>query len=108
MCIRDSYDAVEVLGRTAVAGVNFMGPSLANAVTKVGRTLISPERLPSVPGPMPHRAPDMPETQREGAAAVYFPACVNRIFGRPNHVPEGSLATPNAVVELGRRSGAPV
>ncbi|WP_284523322.1 FAD-binding and (Fe-S)-binding domain-containing protein [Corynebacterium aquatimens] len=88
--IAKHYDAVEVLGRTAVAGVNFMGPSLANAVTTVGRTLISPERLPSVPGPMPHRAPDMPETQREGAAAVYFPACVNRIFGRPNHVPEGS------------------
>ncbi|MCP1387027.1 FAD-binding oxidoreductase [Corynebacterium sp. TA-R-1] len=106
--IAEHYDTVETLGRTAVAGVNFMGPGLANAVTKIGRTLVSPERLPSVPGPMPQRAPEMPDTQREGARAVYFPACVNRIFGRPDSVPAGSLDTPHAVVELGRRSGAPV
>lgn len=101
------YGAVESLGRTAVASVNVMGPKLANAVTQVGRALISPERLPSVPGPMPQAGAEMPETFREGATAVYFPACVNRIFGAPN-ASNGSLDNPHAIAELGRRAGAPV
>ena len=105
--IAKGYGAVEALGRTAVSGVNILGPALANAVTQVGRALISPERLPSVPGPMPHKAPQMPETSRSGAAAVYFPACVNRIFGQPAGSAD-QIAVPQAVVELGRRSGAPV
>lgn len=106
--IAKHYGAVETLGRTAVSGVNVMGSGLANVVAQVGRALVSPERLPSVPGPMPHPAAAMPDTSRQGASAVYFPACVNRIFGRPNEVPEGSVDTPTAVVELGKRSGAPV
>ena len=105
--IAKGYGAVEALGRTAVSGVNILGPALANAVTQVGRALISPERLPSVPGPMPHKAPQMPETSRSGAAAVYFPACVNRIFGQPAGSAD-QIAVPQAIVELGRRSGAPV
>lgn len=105
--IAKNYGAVEALGRTAVAGVNVLGPQLANAVTKVGRALISSERLPSVPGPMPHKAAELPETSRAGAAAAYFPACVNRIFGQPAG-DAGAIDVPHAVVELGRRSGAPV
>ena len=30
----------------------------------------------------------LPRTQREGAAAVYLPSCLNRIFGRPDGAPE--------------------
>lgn len=106
--VAKSYGAVEALGRTAVSGVNVMGPKLANAATQVGRALISPERLPSVPGPMPYSADQMPETDRHGASAVYFPACVNRIFGAPNSKSEDAVENPHAIVELGRRSGAPV
>ena len=106
--VAKSYGAVEALGRTAVSGVNVMGPKLANAVTQVGRALISPERLPSVPGPMPYSADQMPATDRQGATAVYFPACVNRIFGAPNQAEKDAVHNPHAIVELGRRSGAPV
>lgn len=106
--IAGNYAAVEALGRSAVSGVNVMGAGLANAVTQLGRALVSPERLPSVPGAMPRPGAALPETFRESAAAVYYPACVNRIFGRPAGASPGQLDTPHAVVELGRRSGAPV
>ena len=106
--IAGSYGALEALGRTAVSGVNLLGPTLSNAVTRAARTLVSPERLPSVPGPMPHRARELPATQRAGATAIYFPACVNRIFGSPASGAAGALDTPHAIVELGRRCGAPV
>ena len=106
--IASSYGAVEALGRTAVSGVNLLGPTLSNAVTQAVRTVVSPERLPSVPGPMPQRARELPVTERAGAAAVYFPACVNRIFGRPASGGADTLDTPHAIVELGRRSAAPV
>lgn len=106
--IAKNYGGVEALGRTAVSGVNVLGPKLADAVTKVGRTLISPERLPSVPGPMPYAADGRPETSRQGAAAVYFPTCVNRIFGTPNGTGKDAVDNPHAIVELGRRAGASV
>lgn len=41
-----------------------------------------------------------------GAAAVYYPACVNRIFGGPRDRPGPSL--PEAVVAVSRRAGLPV
>lgn len=58
----------------------------------------------------PPAAPDLPPTIRNGAAAVYLPACVNRIFGRsPNGdgaVGPGSL--PAALVAVSARAGKPV
>jgi D-lactate dehydrogenase len=42
----------------------------------------------------------LPRTSREGAAAVYFPACINRIFGPPG------LA--EAMVAVSARAGMPV
>ena len=55
---------------------------------------------------------DLPATPREGAAAVYFPACINRIFGSA-HDGEGErgqspLSLPAALVEISRRAGQPV
>jgi D-lactate dehydrogenase len=47
----------------------------------------------------------LPATVREGAAAVYLPACINRIFGPPAHV-NGSL--PEALVRVSARAGLPV
>jgi D-lactate dehydrogenase len=57
---------------------------------------------------MPHAASGkLPATRRDGAAAVYMPACVNRIFGRPRGAPRG-LSLPEAMVELSARAGKPV
>jgi D-lactate dehydrogenase len=56
-------------------------------------------------GPLPPPAPPLPRTSRQGAAAVYMPACINRIFGRAGKA-EPSL--PAALVEVSRRAGMPL
>ena len=49
---------------------------------------------------MPPPAPAaLPATRREGAAAVYLPACINRIFGP---------SLPEALVRVSERAGLPL
>ena len=63
--------------------------------------------MPAVPGPMPRAASGLPETDRNGAAAVYFCACINRMFGRDPAGPAApSLA--EAFVSLSKRAGKPL
>ena len=60
--------------------------------------------------PMPKAAPSrLPTTSREGAAAVYVPSCVNRIFGLSRAQGNGSaLRLPEAVVAVSARARLPV
>ena len=52
---------------------------------------------------MPPPAPALlPSTRREGAAAVYFPACINRIFGRARGAGAG---LPDALMRVSERAG---
>jgi D-lactate dehydrogenase len=56
---------------------------------------------------MPRAASGLPETDRNGAAAVYFCACINRMFGRdPDRPAAPSLA--ETFVSLSRRAGKPL
>jgi D-lactate dehydrogenase len=58
----------------------------------------------SIPAAAPRR---LPFTLRDGAAAVYLPACVNRIFGNAR----GSAAhptVPEALVAVSQRAGLPL
>ena len=72
------------------------------------RALFDDELVPDFPPEMPHAASArLPRTSREGAAAVYMPACVNRIFGRPRGAPRGP-SLPEAMVEVSARAGQPV
>jgi D-lactate dehydrogenase len=48
-----------------------------------------------------------PRTHREGAAAVYLPSCLNRIFGRAERAPEGPSG-PEALVAVSARAGRPL
>jgi D-lactate dehydrogenase len=75
---------------------------------RLARLFVSHDLIPSVPGPMPRaQLRKLPATTREGAAAVYFPACINRIFGRdPSHARHPSL--PQALVEVSARAGKPL
>ena len=82
------------------------GPFRAGAALL--RSAVSDELIPSWPANMPRAAKSMPATKREGAAAVYMPACVNRIFGKARGAPEGGLDLPEAMVELSARAGRPV
>jgi D-lactate dehydrogenase len=55
----------------------------------------------------PHAAGPVPKTQRAGAQAIYFPACISRVMGRlPGEPEERSLM--ELTVELGRRAGVPL
>jgi D-lactate dehydrogenase len=78
------------------------------AATSLARRAISHELLPAwsdaLPGPAKSR---LPSTPRDGAAAVYFPACINRIFGNPRgRAAEPSL--PEALVAVSARAGRPL
>lgn len=99
---------VEKLARAGVISANKIPHKPLELGTNMARNVISPDLLPTVPGPLPKGASRLPETPREGAQALYFPACINRIFGRPAGAAPDSVDLPRAVVELGRRSGQPV
>ena len=81
--------------------------TLARATTALRRR-VGAERLPqwsqSIPQPAP---PRLPSTTRHGAAAVYLPACINRIFGNPRGASAGPTL-PEALVAVSARAGMPV
>ncbi len=84
-----------------------VGPPLRGA-TRALRSVISNELVPQWPAEMPRPAPArLPTTTRQGAAAVYLPACINRIFGNS---PGSSrdLGLPEALVAVSARAGKPV
>jgi D-lactate dehydrogenase len=92
--------------RAARAGLR--APALGRLGAGAGRALFSDELIPAWPSNMPRPAPaKLPSTSREGAAAVYMPACVNRIFGKPRRDGAG-LPLPEAMVELSARARQPV
>ncbi|MER5760138.1 FAD-binding and (Fe-S)-binding domain-containing protein [Streptomyces sp. NPDC002082] len=105
------FGAVEGAARLAVAAAgkitDVVGDGILEAVTGAARRIVRPdlvpEWLPQVPGAA---ARTLPATRRGGAAAVYYPACVNRIFGGPDGASGPSL--PEAVVAVSERAGRPV
>jgi D-lactate dehydrogenase len=94
------WAAVERISRL---GLRAPGP--ARAASRAARALLDAELVPELPRDAPPPAPPLPATTRTGAAAVYLPACINRIFGPPAHV-QGSL--PEALVRVSARAGMPV
>ena len=102
----------EKLARTAVGAADIiqrtLGVRVLTGLTAAARLVVSDDLVPSVPGPMPRaQLRKLPGTTREGAAAVYFPACVNRIFGRdPGQARHPSL--PQTLVEVSARAGKPL
>jgi len=96
--------ALRVGGR--VAGV--LGDAPVAGAAAVLRRVLGAEHVPawtrSTPRPAPAR---LPFTVREGAAAVYLPACVNRMFGNPRG--EAAHPTlPEALVAVSQRAGLPL
>ncbi|MFE9630948.1 FAD-binding and (Fe-S)-binding domain-containing protein [Streptomyces sp. NPDC006463] len=105
------FRAVEAAARLAVATAdqlrNRFGDRLLKAVTGAARKAVRPDLvprwLPQIPGAAARR---LPASRRVGASAVYYPSCVNRIFGGPGGRPGPSL--PEAVVAVSERAGKPV
>ncbi|MFE7541534.1 FAD-binding and (Fe-S)-binding domain-containing protein [Streptomyces platensis] len=101
------FKAVEQAARLAVAAADRIGARLLRPVTGAARKAVRPDLVPEWLPRMPGAAPrTRPVTRRVGAAAVYYPACVNRIFGPPAGFP--GLSLPEAVVAVSRRAGRPV
>src|SRR4029078_6081669 len=71
--------------RAALAVADHVNDRVLENVTSTVRKVISadliPRSRPEIPGPPPRR---LPRTDRTTAAAVYYVACVNRIFADPN------------------------
>ncbi|MEV0117311.1 FAD-binding and (Fe-S)-binding domain-containing protein [Streptomyces sp. NPDC050844] len=99
-----NFKAVEASARLAVAAADRISDRLLTTVTRAARRAVRPdlipEWLPVIPGAAARR---LPYTARVGASAVYYPACVNRIFGSP-----GDRSLPEALVALSTRAGRPV
>jgi D-lactate dehydrogenase len=73
---------------------------LSRVMSGAARSVLSDELVPSWPSNMPPPAPaGVPPTRREGAAAIYLPACINRIFGP---------SLPEAMVRISERAGMPL
>lgn len=102
------WELVEKLARAGIISANKIPHKPLELGANMARNVVAPDLLPTVPGPLPQAASRLPETPREGAGALYFPACINRIFGRPAGAPKDSVDLPRAIVELGRRAGQPV
>ena len=94
--------------RTAHGVGSVTGEGLITGVTRAGRTVVSSDVLPTWLPQIPDSAPrTLPTTRRDGAAAVYFPACINRIFGNPESMADRA-SLPEVVVALAKRAGQPV
>jgi D-lactate dehydrogenase len=105
--VAEGFKKFEALARAGLRTGAAAGP-LMRAWSGVTRALVSDELVPAWPRNMPPPAPaKLPKTSRDAAAAVYMPACVNRIFGPPRGNGAG-LHLPEAMVALSTRAGKPV
>jgi D-lactate dehydrogenase len=105
--VAKSWASVEKTARAGLRAGALAGP-LMRGGANAARSLFSDELVPAWPRNMPPPAPaKLPRTSREGAAAVYMPACVNRIFGPPRNDGAG-LPLPEAMVAVSARASLPV
>jgi D-lactate dehydrogenase len=106
--VASRWAGVERIARTGLrVGKPFRGAPV-RAGARAARALLADELVPDFPREMPRAASGrMPATEREGAAAVYVPACVNRIFGRARDANGGPELT-EVLVEVSARAGLPV
>jgi D-lactate dehydrogenase len=105
--LAERWAAVEKGARAGLRTGIVAGP-LMRAGANAARSMFSDDLIPTWPSNMPKPAPvKLPATTREGAAAVYMPACVNRIFGPPRG-DGSSVPLPRAMVDVSARAGLPV
>jgi D-lactate dehydrogenase len=87
----------------AIAAV--AGDAPVRGLTRASRRALSAELIPEWGETMPRAATAvLPPTDRERAAAVYMPACINRMLGPP----DASAGVVRALVEASRRARMPV
>jgi D-lactate dehydrogenase len=106
-----NWSTVEKVSRASLSATHafsaLFGVKPLTTLTGFARAVASPDLIPSVPGPMPRAARALRPTEKNGAAAVYFPACINRMFGRDPDGP-ASPSLPETFVALSERAGKPL
>jgi D-lactate dehydrogenase len=110
--IAKRYAIAEPLARTSLrvghAVQSSLGSGAMIGVTGLIRSVVGNELFPlwskDMPRPTSGRLPDTTQT---GAQAIYFPACINRIFGHSPGELSG-MTLPEAFVALTRRAEVPV
>jgi D-lactate dehydrogenase len=107
--IAQRWATVERAARGGLRVGRFGGGRAVAAVSSTIRSRVSADLVPAWPEDgMPPPAPaSLPSTAREGAAAVYMPACINRIFGNPRGT-SARPTLPEALVEVSKRAGLPL
>ncbi|HEY0515576.1 MAG TPA: (Fe-S)-binding protein, partial [Solirubrobacteraceae bacterium] len=101
------YRLLEAGARAGLRAGRTIGDRAAVALTGAARAALGEERVPAWSAALPGPAPQLPWSAREGAAAVYFPACVNRIFGNPREAP-ARPSLPEALLSVSARAGCPL
>lgn len=110
LSVARNWATVERASTVALNGAKYLGNTLGwrpvKAIADTARKFVSTDIFPAVPGPMPKPAATrMPETIRDGANAVYFTACVNRMFGRDPDAPRDAISIQEALVRVSHRGG---
>jgi D-lactate dehydrogenase len=109
--VAERYATVEqafrALLRTAHGAAKVATSRPLVAATELLRAATSADLVPKWDPTMPPAAPPLPVTASAEAAAVYLPACINRIFG-PGHGESARPTLPEALVAVSSRAGLPV
>jgi D-lactate dehydrogenase len=106
------WGTIESIARLSLLAGNgaakVFGDRCVTSILNFARRFISPELLPSWVDAVPMPASSkLPYTTNRGAAAIYFPACINRIFGS-SKLAERKISLPAALVAVSERAGFPL
>jgi len=110
--IAHSWGLLEPIARASMFAGNVaakvLGDRGVRGILNMARKVISSELLPSWIESLPMPAPSkLPGTKQEGATAIYFPACINRIFGG-SKLSQHKESLPAAFVAVSERAGYPL
>jgi D-lactate dehydrogenase len=112
LAIARRYATFERAARGGLAAVgaaaSVLGERTVARAPELLRRRVSGELVPTLPPQTPPPAPArLPASARAGAAAVYLPACINRIFGNPRGL-EREPSLPQALAAVSSRAGLPL
>ena len=112
LAIARRYASVESVVRAGLAAAGaaqaVVGERRMARVPAAIRTRVSADLVPTLPSRLPPAAaPRLPASTRAGAAAVYLPACINRIFGNPRGTAQRP-SLPEAMLAVSARALRPL
>ncbi|MGI8507205.1 MAG: FAD-binding and (Fe-S)-binding domain-containing protein [Solirubrobacteraceae bacterium] len=112
LTIAKHYGVAERAARAGLAAAGLAARAVGDrrlaGLTERVRHRIGADLVPAWSESMPRAAPAaLPVGSRSGAAAVYLPSCLSRIFGNPRGTPSGPTL-PEAMLAVSARAGMPL